>query len=133
MMDSAVFAAVLGALAGFALGIGYFGALAWTTQRLVRTSRPAGLMLASLVARMGLLALGLVTLARLSPWALGAAVPGVIAARLLLVRRFGALPAAATTAGARDATGGTAVSKREVSKREVSGREVSGRGEPDRG
>lgn len=111
MIDSDVFAVVLGALAGFVLGLGFFGALAWTARRLLRATRPATLMMASLVARMALLALGLVALARLSPWALGAAVPGVIAARLVLVRRFGTPPAGAVN-GAREATGSTPGSRR---------------------
>lgn len=115
MTDSIVYALVLGALAGFALGLGYFGSLAWTTQRLVRTSRPASLMMASLFARMVLLGLGLVIVARLSPWALGAAVPGLIVARLLLVRRFGApTPRATTTLDTPDATGSGPASTREA-------------------
>ena len=117
MTDSVAFAIVLGAISGFVLGLGFFGALAWTAQRLVRTSRPATLMMASLVTRMALLALGLVALARLSPWALGAAVPALITARLVLVRRFAA-PSAGTVSGARAATGSTP---------------GSGRGEPDDG
>ncbi len=117
MTASVVFGVVLGALAGFGLGLGFFGALAWTARRLVGSSRPATLVMASLMARMALLAVGLVVLARLSPWALVGAVPGVITARLVMVRRFVAQPSA-TTGGAHEAPGSTP---------------MSGRGEPDDG
>ena len=128
MTYSVVFAVVLGALAGFVLGLGFFGALAWTARRLVVTSRPATLVMASLLARMALLAVGqevgepdtvvgLVALARLSPWALVGAVPGVITARLVVVRRFVAQPSA-TMGGTHEATGSTP---------------MSGRGEPNDG
>lgn len=117
MTYSVVFAVVLEALAGFVLGLGFFGALAWTARRLVVTSRPATLVMASLLARMALLAVGLVALARLSPWALVGAVPGVITARLVVVRRFVAQPSA-TMGGTHEATGSTP---------------MSGRGEPNDG
>ncbi len=113
MTGSEVLALVLGALGGFALGLGYFASLAVTARRLARTSRPGGLMIASLMVRMALLALGFVVLAKLSAWSLLAAVPGVIAARVVLVRRFGPRSAPVTPAGGGGvATGGTAVADR---------------------
>lgn len=117
MTGSEVLAVALGALGGFALGLGYFASLALTTRRLACTSRPGGLMIVSLMARMALLALGFVVLARLSVWSLLAAVPGVIAARVVLVRRFGPRSAPTPSAAGGVATGVLGQREREEPER----------------
>jgi F1F0 ATPase subunit 2 len=84
----------LGAVAGVAVGLLFFGGLWWTAQRLAVTDRPAVLTAASLLLRMGVLAAVLVVLARSDVLLLVGAVAGLVAARLGLTRAAvrGALP-----------------------------------------
>jgi F1F0 ATPase subunit 2 len=85
--------ALLGAVAGGALGLVFFGALWTTVQRLVRTRHPAAVALVSLTARL-VFALGaLYAIVRLAgvPGLVGAAV-GMRLARTVLVRRLGTEP-----------------------------------------
>jgi F1F0 ATPase subunit 2 len=78
--------ALIGVGGGACLGLAFFGALWWTTQRLV-TARVPGLLLAgSLIARLGILALGLIVLARADTAALVGALFGLIGVRIVVVR-----------------------------------------------
>jgi len=77
---------VLGCIAGFALGLLFFGGLWWTTQRLATSSRPALVVSVSLFVRTGVLALVLVALARSQVSLLVGAVFGIIIARIGLTR-----------------------------------------------
>lgn len=86
-MNTPILAAVLGFAVGTGLGFAYFGGLAWTVQSMPTHRRPALLVAGSYLARMVLLAVGLVALAVTSPVALLAALPGLIAARMLIVRK----------------------------------------------
>lgn len=87
-MPSAL-ALAFGLVGGFALGLVYFGGLAWTVLSMPTHRRPAALIAGSYLGRMVLLAGGLVLLALVSPVALLAALPGVIGARQLVVRTKG--------------------------------------------
>lgn len=88
--------ALAGVLAGALLGLLFFGGLWITSARLARGGRIGPLLVVSYAARMALLALGLVTLARLGPVLLLGAVPGLVLARTVLTRAAlrGRLPAA---------------------------------------
>ncbi len=50
--------AVLSVLAGLALGVMFFGGVWWTVRRVLVSSRPAGLMLISMLVRTGLVVAG---------------------------------------------------------------------------
>ena len=96
---SAVIALVVGLVAGVVLGLVFFGGLWWTTQRLATSSRPAILVSVSLLARVAVLAAGLVLLAQLGSGALLAAAFGLLATRIGLTRLAvnGRLPQPATS------------------------------------
>lgn len=77
---------VLGVVAGACLGLVFFGGLWWTTQRLVTAREPGLLLAGSLIARLAILALGLIVLARADPAALVGALFGLIAVRIVMIR-----------------------------------------------
>lgn len=77
---------VVGVALGACLGLVFFAGLWWTTQRLVDARRPGLLLAGSLLARLVILGLGLVVLARLDPAALIGALLGVIGVRIAMVR-----------------------------------------------
>ncbi len=71
----------LGLAAGLALGGASYAGLWWTVRRAPRARRPGRLLALSALARGAALLAGLVALAAASPWALGAALAGVLIAR----------------------------------------------------
>lgn len=80
-------AALVGIAAGLVIGIVFFGGLRLTLERLAGARRPAVLILASFVVRIGLAVAVLVALARWTGWAgLVAGAAGMLAVRSLLVR-----------------------------------------------
>lgn len=89
MSDHVPIAITVGLAVGAALGLGFFGALLLTVRALPRVRHPGLLALASLLARLALVAGGLVLLVEGGIPALGASLVGMLAARTVLVRRFG--------------------------------------------
>jgi len=85
---------VLGAIAGVVRGAVFFGGLWWTSKQLVSGGRHASFVALSFVSRMVVLAGGLVVLARIDPWLLIGALPGLIAARIGWIRSVGPLAVA---------------------------------------
>jgi F1F0 ATPase subunit 2 len=81
-------ALALSAIVGAALGLGYFGGLWLTVQRLPNVRRPGLLILASFLGRMTLLLFAILWLAAGHFDRLLAALAGLLAARLLLIRRW---------------------------------------------
>jgi hypothetical protein len=76
---------VLGAVAGGALGLAFFGGLLATSARLAGGG-PIWLVALSYAARLALLAVALVALARVEPGLLLGALPGLVVARTVLTR-----------------------------------------------
>jgi F1F0 ATPase subunit 2 len=79
----------LALLAGFALGAFYFGGLWWTVQRLPTARYPGLLMLASFVGRTLLTVAGFLLVAGGRWQSLLAGLAAFVAARFVLVRRWG--------------------------------------------
>lgn len=77
---------VLGLLGGALLGTVFFGGLWLTVSRLTSGRGGALLVSLSLVARLGVLAAGLVLAARFGPFALLSCAVGVLATRAVAVR-----------------------------------------------
>lgn len=75
-----------GLVVGFALGLAYFGGLWWTSRRIVSASASPILPALSLFGRLAVLALGLGLMARLQPLMLLSSLPGLVAARVFLIR-----------------------------------------------
>lgn len=97
MSDHVLIAAAVGLAVGSLLGLGFFGALLLTVRALPRARHPGLLALASLLARLALVAGGLFLLVGGGVPALAAALVGMLAVRTVLVRRAGvAAPAHAT-------------------------------------
>jgi F1F0 ATPase subunit 2 len=96
-----VVALAAGAVVGAVVGLVFFGGLWWTSRRLADTSHPALLVTVSLVVRLALVAVVLVSLARTAPPLLLGALVGLLAARLILTRAAtgGRLPTSELTAG----------------------------------
>lgn len=88
---SAAAAWAASALAGATLGLLFFGGLWLTVRRVPEARRPGLLMAGSFLVRVGLLAAGLLLLARAGAAHLLAGLLGVLVARTLLVRRLGRL------------------------------------------
>lgn len=90
-----------GALAGMAGGWVFFGGLAATVRRLATTTRPARLVLLSLLGRLAVVAALLLGLVAVGGVALLGGLGGLLAARVVLVRRAlgGPEPAAAREEG----------------------------------
>lgn len=86
-MTGTIVAVLSGLVVGFGLGIVYFASLAWTVRSMPDHRQPALLIAGSYLARVGLLAVGLVALAMASPLALVVALPALIAARFAVIRR----------------------------------------------
>lgn len=84
-VGAGVGAAVAGALAGLVL----YGGLAVTVDRLPASPRPVVLVVASLVGRIGVVAIVLVGLAAAGPVPLLCAVGGLLVVRAVLLRRLG--------------------------------------------
>ncbi len=80
----------VGMLSGLVVGSAFFGALLWTTERLVVTQRPAVLLASSTLVRMALAAAAFVLIARMGAAGLVAALVGFVVARVMVVRRSGA-------------------------------------------
>lgn len=100
-MTVEIFLLPAAALAGFALGLAYFGGLWCTVRRAVGHRRGGVLLLASLVARLALLGGGLALLAAAAgPLALLPAALGFLAARLAWVARVRRLSSAGGDGGA---------------------------------
>lgn len=78
----------LSLLAGLGLGGIFFGGLRLTVRRLPGARHPALLALASFLARLGAVGVGLYLLAPLGWAALVAALAGILGARHVLVRRW---------------------------------------------
>lgn len=77
---------IAGFVAGLAIGAGFFRLLAHSVARLPTATRPALLMVASLVARMLLAAAGFLLVARIGGLpATGGALLGFVAARTWLI------------------------------------------------
>jgi F1F0 ATPase subunit 2 len=89
----------LGAAAGAGLGLLLYGGLWWTVRRLATARRPGAALALSTVLRLGLVALALAGLARIEPAALAGAVVGLIAVRLVLIRRLAPAPRPPAAAG----------------------------------
>lgn len=81
-----VLLALGGAAVGAATGWLFFTGLRLTVARLVSSPRPGGLLVASFLARLALVAAVVIGLASLSPVLVVAFVPGLIAARVVMVR-----------------------------------------------
>lgn len=77
-----------GALAGLLLSTASHAALWWTVRRVPLSRRPARLLALSSFARIGVVAVGLATLAWLSPWALAGGAVGFLAARTVAIARL---------------------------------------------
>ena len=75
---------MLGALAGLALGLAYFGGLWWTVRRVSTWRRPERALLASFVVRAMLVLPAFVALALQGPGPLLAALAGFLLARVAL-------------------------------------------------
>ena len=103
---STVITVAVGLVAGFVLGLVFFGGLWWTTQHLAAASQPGILVSVSLLVRVAVLAAGLFLLAQVGNAALLAAVLGLLATRIGLTRLAmnGRLPQPAT--GESTARGG---------------------------
>lgn len=81
-------------LASMAIGLFYFGGLWWTVRRLPQVRRPALWTLSSYLIRMGA-AVGAIYLVSEGRWVrILILLAGFLAARFLMVRRLGAVPAA---------------------------------------
>lgn len=80
-------ATALGLVAGGVAGLVFFGGLARSVRRLPDSSRPAALMVASLVGRFAVLTLILLGLALLGMVPLVAGVVGMLVVRSMLIRR----------------------------------------------
>jgi len=94
-MNSAA-AVGVGVLSGFVVGLAFFRALLWTTERLVVTQRPGVLLASSTLVRMALAGLAFVLIARLGAAGLVAALVGFVVARVMVVRRSEAAMAPST-------------------------------------
>ncbi len=77
---------LLGALAGFALGVGFYVALWATIRRATRAARPWTWMLGSFALRLAVVGAGFLLLARIGTWQLAGALAGFVAARPLVTR-----------------------------------------------
>jgi F1F0 ATPase subunit 2 len=87
--------AAVSLLAGGVLGALFFGGLWWTLRRVAASRRPYGWLAASFAVRGAVVLAGFALLARLGGWWPPlAALLGFVAARLVLVRRFGPGPGA---------------------------------------
>lgn len=82
-------AAAVGAgfLSGVVVGLLFFGALLWTTERLVVSPRPGLLLASSTIVRMALAGLAFLLVAQVGAAALVAALAGFVSARVVVVRR----------------------------------------------
>lgn len=81
-------------LAGMAIGLFYFGGLWWTVRRLPQVRRPALWTLSSYLVRMTA-SVGAIYLVSEGRWErILILLAGFLAARFLMVRRLGAVPAA---------------------------------------
>lgn len=87
---NAAAAAGVGLLAGFVVGLVFFAALLWTTDRLVVSERPGVLLVSSTLVRMAVAGLAFVVIAQMGAAGLVAALVGFVAARVVVVRRSGA-------------------------------------------
>jgi len=74
------------AVAGFALGAGYFAGLWWTVRNLNQSAAPGALVLVSFLLRNALLAAGFVVVSGRTWQGVVACLLGFVAARLLVVR-----------------------------------------------
>ena len=74
------------AVAGVALGSVYFVSLWWTVQRLATVRQPAALLLASYVARIAVVVVGVLLIGSGEWTRLAACLVGFLLARLLLCR-----------------------------------------------
>lgn len=81
---------IAAAVAGAVMGLFFFGGLWTTVQGLKASSRPALLMLGSLLLRFGVVLIGFYGLVRYGDWSHAlAAMIGLLGMRWFLVRRFG--------------------------------------------
>jgi F1F0 ATPase subunit 2 len=77
---------LVGFFAGIAGGLAYFRTLWWTVRRVANAVRPAGLVVASYVARLVFVFLGAAALGSWSVTALLAATVGFLVARRVVIR-----------------------------------------------
>ena len=88
MQTSEMFGWILAALAGAALGFVFFRALQATVERLVTSTRPGALMLASLMLRIAIVLGGFYAIARLAGLGgLVAGLAGFLVLRTAMIRR----------------------------------------------
>ncbi|WP_313952601.1 ATP synthase subunit I [Accumulibacter sp.] len=81
-----LFALVLAGMAGFALGVVFFGGLWWTVQKAVSSRRPALLFLGSLLLRMSLALAGFYAVGHSDWQRLLACLFGFVVVRFVAVR-----------------------------------------------